>query len=244
MYIKKVQVHENRKEFRRQNNFYEFNRKLFYRKLHGGEKLPGTQSDEDMAGFWNKVWRKRSVDNTDKYPEIILPKPLLFESNTGIIDLEGKLKRIISFLPNWKTPGPDKVFNFFIKNCHALHKYVVALADEVINNPNLIPAWMFVGTTYLLPKTDFPGSPAEYRPITCMNNLYKVITKLVAQEMRDFVEANQILSHNQLGTVRNCQGAKEQALINKNLSFNFNNKLSTMWIDVKKLYDSVDHEYL
>lgn len=85
--------------------------------------------------------------------------------------------------------------------------------------------WMH---TYLIPKTGIPGSPSEYKAITLMINLFKVVTKLVEQEIRDFIEASIILSENKLGTVRNCQGSKEQALINKNLSLSHENKLSIM----------------
>ena len=77
-----------------------------------------------------------------------------------------------------------------------------------------------------------------------MTTLYKIVTRLVAHELRDFVEVNRIISDNQLGTIRDSQGAKEQALINKCVNMSHGNKLSTMWIDVKKAFDSVDHGYL
>jgi hypothetical protein len=47
-----------------------------------------------------------------------------------------------------------------------------------------------------------------------------------------------------MGTIRGTQGAKELAILNKNLNRNYDNKLNTMWIDVKKAFDSIDHVYL
>ncbi|EQB59880.1 hypothetical protein NAPIS_ORF02577 [Vairimorpha apis BRL 01] len=47
-----------------------------------------------------------------------------------------------------------------------------------------------------------------------------------------------------MGTVRNVQGAKEQAMVNIAINKEHGNKLKTMWIDVKKSYDSVEHRYL
>jgi Reverse transcriptase (RNA-dependent DNA polymerase) len=55
---------------------------------------------------------------------------------------------------------------------------------------------------------------------------------------------NSILSENQLGTVRDCQGAREQAMISKLIIELHGNKLKTCWIDVSKAYDSVSHAYL
>ncbi|EQB61288.1 hypothetical protein NAPIS_ORF01136, partial [Vairimorpha apis BRL 01] len=47
-----------------------------------------------------------------------------------------------------------------------------------------------------------------------------------------------------MGTVRNVQGAKEQAMVNIAIDKEHGNKLKNMWIDVKKAYDSVDHKHL
>ena len=47
-----------------------------------------------------------------------------------------------------------------------------------------------------------------------------------------------------MGTRRRCQGAKEQALLNKALNEYYDNRLFTSWIDIQKAYDSVKHQYL
>lgn len=45
-------------------------------------------------------------------------------------------------------------------------------------------------------------------------------------------------------TTRKIQGVKEQALTNIAINRLHLNKLKTAWIDVKKAYNSVNHEYL
>ncbi|EQB60357.1 hypothetical protein NAPIS_ORF02072 [Vairimorpha apis BRL 01] len=62
--------------------------------------------------------------------------------------------------------------------------------------------------------------------------------------MQLIVESRGLLAENQLGTVRLVQGAKEQAMLNIAINKENNNLLKTMWVDVKKAYDSVDHIYL
>lgn len=62
--------------------------------------------------------------------------------------------------------------------------------------------------------------------------------------MQVIVENRDLLAENQLGTVRMVQGAKEQALLNLAINKQYSNKLKTAWIDVKKAFDSVDHNYL
>ena len=58
------------------------------------------------------------------------------------------------------------------------------------------------------------------------------------------VQKRNLLSENQLGTVRKVQGAKEQALLNIAINKEYGNGLKIMWIDVKKAFDSVKHDYL
>ncbi|KAL6121000.1 hypothetical protein NUSPORA_02164 [Nucleospora cyclopteri] len=77
-----------------------------------------------------------------------------------------------------------------------------------------------------------------------MSNLYKLTTKCVTQVMQLEVEKRGLLAENQLGTVRKVQGAKEQALLNLALNKEHGNQLKTAWIDVKKAYDSIYHNYL
>ena len=62
--------------------------------------------------------------------------------------------------------------------------------------------------------------------------------------MQTIVENRDLLADNQLGTVRMTQGAKDQALLNLAINKHYSNRLKTAWIDVKKAFDSVDHNYL
>ena len=103
--------------------------------------------------------------------------------------------------------------------------------------------WFYKGITYLIPK-GVPQKGSDFRPITCMSNLYKLTTKCVTRVIQLVVEQRGLLSENQLGTVRLVQGAKEQAMINIAINKAASNKLKTTWIDVKKAFDSVEHSYL
>ena len=73
--------------------------------------------------------------------------------------------------------------------------------------------WFYRSITYLIPKEN-PVSGSDFRPITCMSNLYKLTTKCVTEVMTLEVQNRNLLTENQLGTVRRVQGAKEQALLN------------------------------
>ena len=107
----------------------------------------------------------------------------------------------------------------------------------------VVEDWFYKGITYLIPK-GVPKKGSDFRPITCMSNLYKLTIKCVTCVIQLVVEQRGLLSENQLGTVRLVQGAKEQAMINIAINKAACNKLKTTWIDVKKAFDSVEHSYL
>ena len=65
--------------------------------------------------------------------------------------------------------------------------------------------------------------------------------------MTTFLEENSILPQEQKGCKRNSYGCKDQLLINKMILENCrkkNRNLSTAWIDYKKAFDRVPHEWI
>ena len=56
---------------------------------------------------------------------------------------------------------------------------------------------------------------SNYRPITCLPLMWKLITDIVADEIYNHREGNDILPEKQKGCCRNRRGAKDQLLINK-----------------------------
>ncbi|KAL6120568.1 hypothetical protein NUSPORA_02682 [Nucleospora cyclopteri] len=124
-----------------------------------------------------------------------------------------EFRDIIRYLPNWKTAGVDGVYNFFLKRMKSLHQPLYEIINRIIVKANEQLSWFYQGLTYLIPK-GMLSKGLDFRPITCMSNLYKLTTKCVTQVMQLEVEKRGLLAENQLGTVRKVQGAKEQALLN------------------------------
>jgi len=154
-----------------------------------------------------------------------------------------EFQEVIKYLPNWKAAGTDGIFNFFIKKFESIHLHLYEVVKKICLENQSQNSWFYKGITYLIPKGN-PNKGSDFRPITCMSNLYKLTTKCVTKVMQAIVENRDLLADNQLGTVRMVQGAKEQALLNVAINKYYNNSLKTAWIDVKKAFDSVDHIYL
>ncbi|XP_029656130.1 uncharacterized protein LOC115230029 [Octopus sinensis] len=239
---KQIAVYNSRKDFRKDNVCFELNRRRFYRNLSkSNEVTTYSFDDEECMSFWEKVWSKRreisvSLDNVSKR---------ITGSEDMLPDLTNNyIMEIIKYLPDWKAPGCDGIYNFFIKRLESLHEFLCVEIKKIINGDYMPENWFYTGITYLIPKKNDCETPKDLRPITCMSTLYKLVTKCVNGKLSEFMDVFGLISDNQLGTRRQCQGAKEQALINQCLNKEYGNGLYSAWIDVKKAFDSVDHDFL
>ncbi|KAF7682988.1 LINE-1 retrotransposable element ORF2 protein [Astathelohania contejeani] len=123
---------------------------------------------------------------------------------------------IIKSLPNWKAAGINKIINFFIKHISSVQKHLYDIINNICLEGRARADWFYQGIKYLIPKGN-PCKGSDFKPITCMSNLYKLTTKCVTQVMQLKVERRSLLADNQLGTVRRVQGVKEQAMLNLSL---------------------------
>ena len=61
-----------------------------------------------------------------------------------------------------------------------------------------LPAWMTHGRTVLCQKSPRKGNAVEnYRPITCVPLMWKLLTGLIAEEMYDYLEQEKLLPKEQ-----------------------------------------------
>ncbi|KAL9965991.1 hypothetical protein ACROYT_G023995 [Oculina patagonica] len=98
--------------------------------------------------------------------------------------------------------------------------------------------------THLQLKTEETKNPKNYRPITCLPTMYKILTSIIAERTYTFLNEHQLLPSEQEGCKRGSYGCKDQLLINKMILEDWKTKkknLSTAWIDYKKAFDSVPH---
>ncbi|OTF70839.1 Reverse transcriptase-like protein, partial [Euroglyphus maynei] len=247
IYTKKIRVAEERIKFNRDNAMFEFNRRMFYRKLDFQTSIDQNIDLNKTKDFWSNLWKEEAEETRDD-DDISEVVDLLDENKYEIQINEDKIKEItaqqIKFLSNWKATGPDCVYNFFIKKIHVLHPRICELVANSIMNPENLDDDLYVGNTYLIPKIENAKDPTQFRPITCLPNIYKLTSRVTNHILYDILDINESISKSQLGNRRRTQGAKEQVLINKLLNENYDNQLLTAWIDIKKAFDSVPHDYL
>jgi hypothetical protein len=97
---------------------------------------------------------------------------------------EEEIKKVIRHLPAEKSPGPDGFIGLFYKKCwpiigtdltealQAFHSLKIRRL-ELINQANIV----------LLPKKNDATHLSDFRPISLINSLAKIITKLLADRL-------------------------------------------------------------
>ena len=147
-------------------------------------------------------------------------------------------------IPDWKTPGPDGVQGYWIKNLTALHE---RMADH--RNDLIIPVWMTTGRTVLCQKDQERGSAVDnyYRPISCLPLAWKLLAGIIADSMYEFFVENNALPVEQKGCRRKSRGTKDQLLIDKMVLTDCKRKhknLAMALVDYKKAYNMVPHSWI
>ena len=243
VYTKKIEIHQKRKAFSQENITFELYRRRFYRNLEDDKPVEHQVGITEIKSFWETMWNKRQNDSNGTDLDTYLIEHLSGEEPLDVFPTFEEFQEVVKWLPNWKAAGTDGIFNFFIKRFEATHQYLYRVIRKICLENQSESNWFYKGITYLIPKGT-PTKGSDFRPITCMSNLYKLTTKCVTKVMQAIVENRDLLAENQLGTVRMVQGAKEQALLDLAINKAYGNGLKTAWVDVKKAFDSVDHIYL
>ena len=81
----------------------------------------------------------------------------------------------------------------------------------------------------------------------CLPIMYKISSSIVTSRMSHHINANKIILTEQKGNVSNTYGTIDQLIINKMVMDNVTVKqqnISTAWIDYKKAFDPVPHDWI
>ena len=95
-------------------------------------------------------------------------------------------------------------------------------------------------------KNEHESDPNNYRPISLLSVFNRIFEKLMYKRLKSFTDKYDILSKSQYGFREKC--STQHALIDivNKIQFNFDKKLHScgIFIDLKKAFDTVDHDIL
>lgn len=144
---------------------------------------------------------------------------------------------------NWKSPGPEGVQNFWFKKFTSVHTHIARNFNKILNRETPMPSFCTKGITYLIPKDGSLNNVANYRLITCLTAIYKMLTSIISERVWKHREMHHIFPTEQRGS-RECKELITiDAIITQN-SIKKQRNLSVAYIDYRKAFDNIPHSYL
>jgi hypothetical protein len=112
-----------------------------------------------------------------------------------------EIDAIIKQIPSDKAPGPDGFNGLFFKKCWEIIKHDVYKFCHDFFDCDVDPSPIDSSFITLVPKINSPENVNDFRPISLLNSLIKIVTKLLADRLQLVIL--ELVHDNQYGFLRN-----------------------------------------
>ena len=195
----KVRRYQGRVDSYRQNRLFENNQRQFYRELDEEEERCDDDQPvaEESKQFWGNIWSQSADHKKDAKWLQDLRNEVNVKKQENIDITTGSFKKILGRMPNWKSPVSDLVQGFWLKSFSSLHERVRLQLKECLDS-GFVPSWLTRGRTSLLQKDKSKGNVASnYRPITCLPLMWKLLTGVIAEQIYAHLDQEKLLTRTQ-----------------------------------------------
>lgn len=162
-----------------------------------------------------------------------------------VLPTSEEITRIMFKLNPNKAPGPDGLSSGFFKAAWGI------LGEEVVGSihqffhSSFLPATANSTILTLVPK--FPGASCivDYRPIACLNTLYKVISRLLVSRLKPILQG--LIVPNQTAFVKDRLLVENTVLASELVNGYHKNKAPkriTLKVDIAKAFDTLSWDFL
>jgi len=155
-----------------------------------------------------------------------------------------EVRRAVWDCENYKSPGPDGInFGFIKEFWDTLKDDVMRFLGEFHRNGKLARG---INSTFiaLIPKIDNPQCLHDFRPISLVSSLYKILAKVLANRLCGVIGS--VISDSQSAFIKGRQILDGILVANEIVDEARRSKkeLILFKVDFEKAYDSIDFDYL
>ncbi|KAG7551508.1 Reverse transcriptase domain [Arabidopsis thaliana x Arabidopsis arenosa] len=179
--------------------------------------------------------------------ELLLPYRTTSPQNDFMVKMFSKeeIKEAFFTLPRNKTSGPDGYSSeFFISCWNVIGAEVSDAVLEFFKYGKLLKQWNAT-TLVLIPKFPNASKMSDFRPIACLNTVYKVISKLLSSRLKWLLP--HVISSSQSAFMPGRLLA-ENVLLATEIVQGYNRKniepRAMLKVDIKKAFDSINWSFI
>jgi hypothetical protein len=173
----------------------------------------------------------------------------LFNNNPTEIELTNvhEIKTIIKNIRGKGAPGKDGITNTALK--HLPENYLIYLANIVnasIKLSHFPERWKTAVITMIPKPMKDHKKPENYRPISLLNTLSKIVERVIQNRLHKWLDENEIITQYQSGFTKHKQTNDHLfRLIQSTLNgFIWKYNTGAIFVDIEKAFDKVWHEGL
>ena len=98
--------------------------------------------------------------------------------------------KAVGKLHNGKAPGRDLIVGYWYKMLTFYRKSLISIFKRTMEGQTDIPNWFAIARTNLVAKNENTDLAENYRPIACLNIMYKLYASCLNQFLQDQVVNN------------------------------------------------------
>ncbi|KAG7560295.1 Reverse transcriptase domain [Arabidopsis thaliana x Arabidopsis arenosa] len=156
-----------------------------------------------------------------------------------------EITKVLFSMPNDKSPGPDGYTSEFYKATWDIIGREFVLAVQSFFATGFLPKGINSTILALIPKKSEAKEMRDYRPISCCNVIYKVISKIIANRLKILLP--KFIAGNQSAFVKDRLLIENLLLATELVKDYHKDSISTrcaIKIDISKAFDSVQWPFL
>lgn len=217
----------------------------------GNKQTEEVLSVDDMLCFWRPiVGEARETDFQDN--EFLREwSQSIGQQNQEVLPNYAKLRssmtEVIRKGKAWKACGPDGIPLYYWKHLDSARDALIDIGPQLIETGKLPFRWLARGKTTLIFKKGDPHDPSCYRPITCLNTVYKIFTGVLRAVCRQHFNDLNVTPVEQRGLREGESNCLHVCMTDQVIAYDAvfrRHPLSVCWLDFRKAFDSVSHSYL
>ena len=206
-----------------------------------GTTSTASDAAEELARFYSTVFSPSEYVNLTMDP-LISPTTELQDIT---VSPESVLLLLLSLNTN-KSPGADEITPFILKNCaHSLYTPLTELFNSSLSC-SIVPMDWKSGTITPIYKGGNRSDVSNYRPVTLLPVISKVLERLVANKLIKHLDESNLFSIAQHGFRKghSCLSNLLLTLDDWTKAVDNGNPIHACYLDMSKAFDRVNHSIL